>query len=218
MNGEHRTSNTEHRTSKEIRFEVDLLADGPPRGKRGGPLMPCWERRVEMWVDGKRRSLTARRVRVWKRLIRLAFRRAAPRSEPHDGPVRLRVTLFRPTPKSWPKWRQRAAAEETMPSMQTPDWDNVGKLVSDALNGRAWVDDRQVFDGRSLAFYSPRPRLEVVVGFEEPAGRRGGACAVAKNNGSLPAPHPGCGHARALTFFRAKTGQSGGCKSPPVGI
>ena len=51
-----------------------------------------------------------------------------------------------------------------------PDWDNCGKSVCDSLNGIAWVDDRQVVDGRvRLRETTPeKERVEVVIiGLEE---------------------------------------------------
>lgn len=45
------------------------------------------------------------------------------------------------------------------------DWDNLGKLVSDALNGIIWVDDRQVIDARVMKLPCPKgqERTEVTV-------------------------------------------------------
>jgi len=141
-----------------IEFEVDLLAEGVPRGKRGRPLMPAWQRRVAT----KHHSYTPPVVRVWKGIIQREFRRSAPHGfEPTNQAVWLGVTLYVPIPTSWPQWRRREAASERVPFTGVPDRDNVLKLVQDALNKRAWVDDRQVYDGPTRKFYSPRPRLEV---------------------------------------------------------
>lgn len=44
------------------------------------------------------------------------------------------------------------------------DWDNLGKVVSDALNGVAYKDDRQVVDGRVIkALKAPVDRVSVAV-------------------------------------------------------
>ncbi len=55
-----------------------------------------------------------------------------------DGPVYLEVHTYRKLPKSRPK---RVLSE---PDTFKPDWDNVGKLVCDAISGLAFADDRQV--------------------------------------------------------------------------
>ncbi len=44
------------------------------------------------------------------------------------------------------------------------DWDNYGKLVSDALNGKAWVDDKQVKEAEVLIVSnSGNPRIDIIV-------------------------------------------------------
>ena len=53
-------------------------------------------------------------------------------------PFILLVEAYRALPKSRPK--KVLCEEDTF----KPDWDNIGKLVSDALNGLAWKDDSQV--------------------------------------------------------------------------
>ena len=46
---------------------------------------------------------------------------------------------------------------------KTPDVDNIGKIVFDALNKLAYDDDAQVVDFQIRKFYSDRPRIEILV-------------------------------------------------------
>jgi len=62
--------------------------------------------------------------------------------EPLSGPVEIWVVAKFVPPKSWPKYR-KAECLGTYHT-QKPDWDNIGKLISDALNGIAYQDDAQV--------------------------------------------------------------------------
>ncbi len=98
-----------------------------------------WER-----TDGNgRRRFTAPRTRQQKQLVAASARIAG--AVPLSGPMKLTVHSFRAT-------RRRC------------DWDNLGKLVSDALNGVCWLDDSQVDDARVLKSVDPeRPRTEVTV-------------------------------------------------------
>ena len=73
--------------------------------------------------------------------IRNAFRRAYPRFVTHDGPAQLYVVATFVPPKSWAKWQRAAAIAGAWRHTTKPDADNVGKLVADALNGRAYSDD-----------------------------------------------------------------------------
>jgi Holliday junction resolvase RusA-like endonuclease len=85
----------------------------------------------------------------------------------HEGPVSLLVEAFVSAPKSL---RKRDVAliqqnDRALPVLKKPDWDNIGKIISDALNGIAYRDDSQVFDGRAIKYYSFRPRVEVTITF-----------------------------------------------------
>lgn len=62
---------------------------------------------------------------------------------PQYVPVAMQVDCYPGWTKSWryklPKWLR-----DRLPFTKTPDWDNCGKTVSDALNGIAYHDDSQV--------------------------------------------------------------------------
>lgn len=44
-----------------------------------------------------------------------------------------------------------------------PDFDNIGKICCDALNGIAFHDDAQIVDGRVIKLYAEQPRIEVEI-------------------------------------------------------
>lgn len=58
----------------------------------------------------------------------------------HEGPVSVRIDVFRALPGSRPK---RVLGE---PDTMTPDIDNIAKAVLDGLNGIAYDDDKQVVE------------------------------------------------------------------------
>lgn len=60
---------------------------------------------------------------------------------PMAGAVRLRMDFFFPRPASLTKKKK---PNPLLRKTTKPDWDNLGKAVSDALNGIAWVDDAQI--------------------------------------------------------------------------
>lgn len=49
------------------------------------------------------------------------------------------------------------------PYLKKPDGDNILKLVCDALNGVAWVDDVQVYSASIDKFYGNEDQIEVVI-------------------------------------------------------
>ena len=102
-------------------------------------------------------KLYERRVKslAWERMLSL-------RLAILGGPVGLRIASFQPLTKA-AEAAGRAPADFCV---DAPDWDNVGKAISDALNGVAWADDRQVAlvqMERRYAAISLEARVEVVV-------------------------------------------------------
>lgn len=73
------------------------------------------------------------------------------------GPVAVRVAFVVAIPKGKPRaWREAAAAGRILPTSK-PDWDNLAKLVSDALNGLAWADDAEVARAEVVKVYGAEP-------------------------------------------------------------
>lgn len=68
---------------------------------------------------------------------------------PLDGPVSVTMEFLFEPPKSARKAEKIAMLENLIPCMNTSDLDNLVKSVSDALNGRAYGDDRQIVELRA---------------------------------------------------------------------
>jgi len=107
-----------------IRFEVPgpPVAKGRPRFSRVGTFTPAktvqFEERVALFAQAAGVELL-------------------------EGPVELEVWAYWPCPISRRR-KQNPRPEE--PRTSAPDGDNVLKAVTDALNGIAYQDDRQVSD------------------------------------------------------------------------
>ena len=81
--------------------------------------------------------------------------------EPLECPLRLDVLARFTVPRNIPR-----AIQPTMigkPCTSKVDWDNVGKIVSDALNGIVWTDDRFVSIGNVSKVYALNPGLEISI-------------------------------------------------------
>lgn len=106
-----------------VSFEVwgKVRGKGRPRFTRGG------------------HAYTPKGTRDYESAIREAFENAPGRPpEPFSGPIDVTIVTSRQLPKSTPKSVIRE------PDTHKPDADNVAKVVLDALNGVAWLDDAQV--------------------------------------------------------------------------
>ena len=65
--------------------------------------------------------------------------------------------------KSWTAREKINARNGSALPTSTPDADNIGKLVGDALNEIVWKDNAQIVDLRVIKRYSDSPALRVEV-------------------------------------------------------
>lgn len=80
-----------------------------------------------------------------------------------DGPVLLTIRAYVGIPRSASKKRQAAMLAGREIPCKKPDFDNIQKLIGDALTGVCWRDDVQVSDAIFSKRWSDRPRLEIEI-------------------------------------------------------
>ena len=80
---------------------------------------------------------------------------------PEGCPLIMEVYAYFEMPKSWSK-KKRRAQEDNIYHTQTPDGDNIAKLIKDALNGVVYHDDRQVSSLSVSKFWSLDPSKTIV--------------------------------------------------------
>ena len=80
-----------------------------------------------------------------------------------EGPLWLNITAF-----SLPNKQQAKAMEKNPQAMHystaKPDFDNLGKIVADALNGIAYRDDAIIADGRVIKRLGNAGKVVVSIG------------------------------------------------------
>lgn len=76
-------------------------------------------------------------------------------------PVSMIITAIWPWPKSWSE--KKKTSNQGRYKTSRPDADNVGKLISDSLNGIVFVDDAQVVDLKITKLYGPSAETRVTV-------------------------------------------------------
>lgn len=101
----------------------------------------------------------------YETLVKLSFKQKYPGLKPVEKDVAMLVTIkaYYKIPASASKKRQQAMREGLIRPTKKPDWDNIGKIVCDALNGIAYYDDSQIVDSSVKKFFDDGqgPRLEV---------------------------------------------------------
>ena len=103
-------------------------------------------------VRGKQRPRATRQGRVYtpsetvnaEAFIRMIAAEAMAGRMPLDGPVILTLDIRVGVPASYSKRRREAALANEIAPVKKPDLDNVVKLISDALNGITFRDDKQI--------------------------------------------------------------------------
>lgn len=102
-------------------------------------------------------------VNAFKAAVQYAFAQTYSGS-PLDGPLCVEIVCVFPRPKS--KMRKRGSMPREPYVAKRADWDNVGKAISDALNGIAWHDDGQLVDVRVqrwMASSEEQPHVEISI-------------------------------------------------------
>lgn len=130
--------------------EVSFTVEGRPRGK-------------QRHRSGQGRQYTPKETVAAERAIAWAYRCAAGRTPLMTGTIELSVEAVFKVPKSWPQRDRVPALAGEFAYTGKPDADNILKLVKDALNGVAWVDDSQVHPKAPIRRYGDPERIEVRV-------------------------------------------------------
>lgn len=115
---------------------MKFLVPGKPQGKA---------RARTVVNSGRVHSFTPEKTVLYENLIKLCFEQEKPKDwQPRCGPVEMTVRAVFEVPKSYSKKRRKWCLECLERPCVKPDTDNICKVVCDALNGLAYVDDKQI--------------------------------------------------------------------------
>ena len=79
-----------------------------------------------------------------EKLVRACFAEKYGGETPLEGPISASVIAVYPVPVSASAAKKREMYGGAVLPLTRPDVDNVAKLILDALNGRAYIDDSQI--------------------------------------------------------------------------
>ncbi|RWZ59871.1 RusA family crossover junction endodeoxyribonuclease [Halobacillus fulvus] len=133
-----------------IQFTVlgDPVAQGRPR--------------VGKTKRGKTVLYDPQKSKDFKQFVGLVASQYAP-AELLEGPLNVRLKVYKPLLKSFSKKRTREAEAGLYRPVTKPDVDNYAKGIKDALNNVIWKDDSQVVELTISKWYSAKPRVEVEI-------------------------------------------------------
>ncbi|WP_050865109.1 RusA family crossover junction endodeoxyribonuclease [Burkholderia pseudomallei] len=108
-------------------------------------------------------TYTPRKTAKYEKNVAIEAKIAMRGRQPVSGAICLVVKAFYPIPTSWPRWRKHDARVGMLAPGVKPDWDNIGKACSDAMNGVVYVDDVAIVSATVHKRYSIDPRVEIIV-------------------------------------------------------
>ncbi|NLU51571.1 MAG: RusA family crossover junction endodeoxyribonuclease [Clostridiaceae bacterium] len=122
------------------------------------PGEPCAKQRPRL---GKRHTYTPDKTVNYETLVKQLY--ITQGHERLEGALKMTVNAFFSIPKSASKKNREKMLRGEIRPTKRPDWDNVGKIISDALNEMAYKDDCQIVDATVRKWYSDNPRVEVEI-------------------------------------------------------
>ena len=134
--------------------DIEFTIPGPPQGKA--------RPRVVRTKSGISLTYTPDKTVRYEELTRIRYQAAAHGFKfADDAQVAVLIIARYPTPKSKSKKVKTAMLARQIKPTKKPDWDNIGKIICDALNGIAYKDDSQIVLGQVAKEYSDDPRTDV---------------------------------------------------------
>lgn len=127
-------------------MQIEFTVPGEPFGK---------QRPRHSRVSGT--TYTPRETKEHEALIRQEYHRQCGTRFHEGSQLRITVTAVMGIPKSAPKHRRCAMLSGKVRPTRKPDWDNIGKLVCDALNGVAYDDDKCICEAVVIKIYGEVP-------------------------------------------------------------
>lgn len=85
-----------------------------------------------------------------------------------EGPLAVTIVAGFQIPKALSKLKLARYLEGKERPQKKPDWDNVGKIVCDALNGIAYSDDKVIVESTVKKFWAAEPYVVMKISDEIP--------------------------------------------------
>lgn len=113
---------------------------------------------------GGGRTYTPEKTVSYENLVKLEYeQQCANHKFPDGAQLDARIIAYYQIPKSTSKKKAKLMEEGKIRPTKKPDFDNIGKIVCDSLNKRAYRDDAQIVDAQVRKFYSRNPRVVVII-------------------------------------------------------
>lgn len=109
-------------------------------------------------------TYTQPKTAAYEELVRFCYREQGGGCFPKGAPLHVTISAAFAVPTSDSKRKRQAKLRGEMLPTKRPDWDNIGKIVCDALNGVAWHDDAQIVSAYVQKTYDTTSYVQVEIG------------------------------------------------------
>lgn len=130
---------------KTMRFEVagEIVGKGRPKFTKRG------------------RTYTPKKTSIYERTIKIAYLNKY--SYLSKKSLRIKICAYLEVAKSHSKVKKTKMLDNLLQCTKKPDIDNIAKVVLDALNKVAYLDDTQVVELVAIKRWSNESRLKVII-------------------------------------------------------
>ena len=143
------------------------LIDPPRKGivRFTIPGEPCGKGRPKFTTrGGYARAVTPAKTANYETLVKMEYQQQCPGIVfDRDKALGMRITAYKAPPSSASKRKAMQMLDGAIFPGKKPDWDNLGKIICDALNGIAYIDDAQIVDAHVIKRYARVPFVEVEI-------------------------------------------------------
>ena len=108
-------------------------------------------------------SFTPKKTVTYERFIQWLFKSKYRRIKPLEGAVKIELLIHKSVNKYDSKSTKELKLSGKIRPTVKPDASNVLKIVEDALNGLAYIDDKQIVEVHIWSYYVEVPDLEIKI-------------------------------------------------------
>jgi len=115
-------------------------------------------------VAGTARAYSIQSDVEYEEYVRLCYKQQVGKAVTLDKvSLGIVINAYFAIPKSMTKKTMLAVTKNLVHPTKRPDWDNVGKIICDSLNGVAYHDDSQIVRATVQKLYGEEPRVEIQI-------------------------------------------------------
>ncbi len=127
---------------------------------------------IEEEITGKARprmntktgkAYTPTKTKNYEYLVRYIFVNKYHDFKPFEKEIHMKITAYFRVPKNVSKLKEAEMLGGIINPTKKPDWDNIGKIICDALNKFAYKDDNQITECTVIKKYSRIPKVKVEI-------------------------------------------------------